>query len=88
MSFPRPMKLPRFELTGLIVLASGGYPEEISLCERVRAHKLPMKAMFVLTKGNQRDLEESLLGRVDAVVPADIAAQDLLTRLRSVLGPT
>jgi CheY-like chemotaxis protein len=79
---------PHFELTGLIVFASGGYSEEISLCERVRAHKLPMKTMLVLTKGTRRDLEESLLGRVDAVVPADIAPQDLLTRLRSVLSPT
>jgi len=79
---------PHFELTGLIVLASEGDSDEISLCERVRAHKLPIKIMLVLTKGTQRDLEERLLGTADAVVPADIAPKDLLRRLRSLLSPT
>jgi signal transduction histidine kinase/CheY-like chemotaxis protein len=79
---------PQFELTGLIVIASEGDSDEISLCERVRAHKLPMKTMLVLTKASQPDREERLLGTVDAVVPADIAPQDLLTRLRSLLSPT
>jgi hypothetical protein len=79
---------PHFELTGLLVLASEGNSEEISLCERVRAHKLPMKTMLVLTKGTQRDLEERFLGKVDVVVPADTAPQDLLSRLRSLLSPT
>jgi hypothetical protein len=76
---------PHFELTGLIELASAGISEEISLCERVRAHKLSMKTILVLTGENQRDLEERFPGRADAMVPVDIDPQEFLIRLRCTL---
>jgi CheY-like chemotaxis protein len=77
---------PHFQFTGLIVLCGSDRSEEVSLCQRVRAHKLPLKTILSLVSGNQDELEESLLQAVDSVIPFDVAPADFLGRLRSVLS--
>jgi PAS domain S-box-containing protein len=79
---------PHFQFTGLVVLSATGRSEEIFLCQRVRAHKLPLKTVLSLISGNQDELEESLLRTVDAVIPFDVAPQDFLSRLRTILSGT
>ena len=76
---------PHFQFAGLIVLSAGNSSEEIGLCYRVRAHKMPLKTVLSLTSGNQDELEQSLLACVDAVIPFDAAPQELLSRLRTLL---
>lgn len=77
---------PHFQFTCLIVLCAGGQAEELSLCERIRAQKLPLKTVLSVVSCNQDELAESLLQSVDAVVPFDVAPQDFLARLLTVLN--
>jgi len=77
---------PHFQFTCLIVLCAGNQSEELSLCQRVRAHKLPLKTLLSVVSGNQDELPEKLLQSVDAVVPFDVAPQDFLNRLNTVLN--
>lgn len=77
---------PHFQFTGLVVLGEPSHPDAIALCQRIRAHKLPLKTVLSLLSGNQDELEEGLLQSVDAVVPFDVAPQDFLNRLRTVLS--
>jgi PAS domain S-box-containing protein len=77
---------PHFQFSGLIVLGAGGHSDEFALCQRVRAHKLPLKTVLRLTSGNQDELEEDLLQSVDSVIPFDVAPADFLIRLRTVLS--
>jgi PAS domain S-box-containing protein len=77
---------PHFQFTCLVVLCASGRSEEISLCQRIRAHKLPIKTVLSIVSGNQDELAETVLQSVDAVVPFDVAPQDFLNRLRKVLS--
>lgn len=77
---------PHFHFTGVVVLSDGGNSEEISLCQRIRAHKLPLKTVLSLVSGNQDELEQSVMRNVDAVIPFDVAPEEFLRQLRSLLG--
>ena len=76
---------PHFQFTALVALSGDIDSEEIGLCQRVRAHRLPLKTVLVLTSGNQHPLPESVLQVVDAVVPLDVPPQEFLQRLRAAL---
>jgi PAS domain S-box-containing protein len=76
---------PYFQFTGLIVRTARDNSEAMALCERVRAHKLPVKTMVIHTNGTQNELDEKLARTVDVVVPANVGPQELLTRLNSML---
>ncbi len=77
---------PHFQFTGLVLLCDSLRSEELSLCQRIRAHKLPLKTVLSLLSGNQDELAETLRQSVDAVVPFDVAPQDFLNRLKVVLN--
>ena len=77
---------PHFQFTGLVVLSAGGHSDEVALCQRIRAHKLPLKTVLSLVSGNQDELEESLLQTVDLVIPFDVTPQEFVNRLRNVLS--
>src|SRR5581483_5682898 len=62
---------PDFQFSGLVVLGATTPGEEIALCHRVRAHKLPLKTVLAVVSGNQDELPESIVQSVDAVVPFD-----------------
>jgi PAS domain S-box-containing protein len=77
---------PHFQFTGLIVLTEGNNSEEVGLCQRIRAHKLPVKTVLSLTRGNQDELHQHILGCVDEVIAFDVTPQEFLERLRHVLS--
>jgi two-component system cell cycle sensor histidine kinase/response regulator CckA len=76
---------PDFQFSGLIVLGATAHSEEVGLCQRVRAHKLPLKSVLTVVSGNQDELPESIVQAVDAVVPFDVGPQEFLNRIRNVL---
>lgn len=79
------LNAPHFQFTGLLVLSDGLHPEDLALCQRVRAHKLPLKTCLALMSGNQDELPEALVQSVDALLPFDVGPQDFLGRLHKVL---
>ena len=76
---------PHFQLSGLVVLTDGPLGQDIGLCQRVRAHKMPMKIVLALLSGNQDDLQDTLLQITDAVVPFGIAPEEFVSRVRAAL---
>ena len=76
---------PDFQFSGLVVLGATAHSEEIGLCQRVRAHKLPLKTILAVVSGNQDEFPESIVQAADAVVPFDVGPQEFLARLRNVL---
>jgi PAS domain S-box-containing protein len=78
---------PHYQFSGLVVLCSDSKAEELGLCQRVRAHKLPLKTVLSVVSGNEDELFESLLQNFDSVVPFDAAPQEFLNRLKNVLSP-
>jgi len=76
---------PHFQLTGLIILPGCDPSETIALCERVRAHKMPMKTIVIGSNELQQESEEKLGRTVDAILPASVNPQELMMRLRSTL---
>src|SRR5690349_8690403 len=77
---------PYYQFTCLVVLSAGTRAEELGLCQHVRAHKLPVKTVLSLLSGNQDELDQGILQCVDAAVPFDVAPQEFLSRLRTVLA--
>jgi PAS domain S-box-containing protein len=77
---------PHYQFSGLVVLSSGGESEELALCHRVRAHKLPLKTLLAVAHGNEDELPESLRRVVDAIVPFDAAPAEFLNRLKQILA--
>jgi hypothetical protein len=77
---------PFFQFTGFILLAMGGNTEAVSLCERVRAHKLPIKTLLICENRTRDELEDKLARIVDVVVPANTSPEELLARLDSTLS--
>jgi DNA-binding response OmpR family regulator len=76
---------PHFQLTGLIVLCATGGPDELRLCQRIRAYRLPLKTVLSVFGSDQESLTASLLGTVDAVIPYHLPAPDFVARLNAVL---
>ena len=75
---------PHFQFAGLVVLCTHGHTEGLSLCQRVRAHNLPLKTVLSVFACNHDEIDASLLDAVDANIPFDVPAHDFLTRLKSV----
>jgi hypothetical protein len=76
---------PHFQFTGLVVLSTAENSDETALCQRVRAQKLPLKTVLSLLSGNQDELDQTILRSVDLVVPFDVAPQEFLERVRTLL---
>jgi PAS domain S-box-containing protein len=76
---------PHFQLTGLIVLCATSGPDELRLCQRIRAYRLPLKTVLSVFGSHQESLSASLLGTVDAVIPHHLPAPDFVARLNAVL---
>ena len=76
---------PHFQFTGMVMLLDGTLAQEIGLCHRVRAHKLPLKIVLALLSGNPEELEPTLLDTTDAVVPFGAAPEEFVSRVRATL---
>ncbi len=77
---------PDSQFAGLLVLGSSVSPEELSICERVRAKNLPLKILLCLVGCDRDEIPDRLFRAVDAVVPFDVPAQDFLTQLKTALN--
>lgn len=77
---------PDYNFSGILLLCSRMRPEESALLERVRAENLPLKIFLAVVGCNQDEFETSLLERVDAILPQDLAAPEIISRIRSALA--
>jgi hypothetical protein len=75
-----------YHFSGVLMLCRQPNAEEFSLFNRIQAEKLPVKLFLGLQACNQDEIETGLLQRVDATFPADLPAQEVVSRIRSVLG--
>jgi PAS domain S-box-containing protein len=76
---------PHFQLSGMVVLVDEPLSQEIGLCQRVLAYKMPIKIVLALLSGNHDDLQDTVLQMADAVVPFGVAPEDFVNRVRAAL---
>ena len=62
------------------------HTEELSLFNRIHSEQLPVKLFLGLLGCNEDEIETSLLERADATFPPDLPAQEVVSRVRTVLG--
>jgi PAS domain S-box-containing protein len=77
---------PDYNFSGILLLCSRMRPEESALLERIRAENLPLKIFLAVVGCNQDEFETSLLERVDAILPQDLAAPEIISRIRTALA--
>ena len=77
---------PDYNFSGILLLCSQMRPAESALLERVRAENLPLKIFLAVIGCNQDEFETSLLERVDAILPHDLPAPEIISRIRSALA--
>ena len=75
-----------YHFSGVLMLCQRPDAEELSLFKRIQAEKLPVKLFLGLLSCNQDEIETDLLQRVDATFLADLPAQEVVSRIRAVLG--
>jgi PAS domain S-box-containing protein len=75
-----------YHFSGVMMLCQKPDAEEFSLFNRIQAEKLPVKLFLGLLGCNQDEIETGLLQRVDATFPPDLPAQEVVSRVRAVLG--
>jgi PAS domain S-box-containing protein len=79
---------PDYHFSGVLLLCQPGHAEERSLCQRILAEKMPVKLFVGLLGLNQDELETGFLERVDAIFAHDVTAQEVVARIKTVLGQT
>jgi len=76
---------PDYHFSGALLLCPRGHSEELALFHRIRAEKLPIKMFLALLGCNQDEIETSMLERVDAILPQDTPAQEIVARIKAAL---
>lgn len=79
---------PDYHFSGVLLLCQSAHSEELSLFNRIDAEKMPVKLFLGLLGLNQDEIETGFLERVDAIFPHDLAAQEVVSRVKAVLGQT
>lgn len=77
---------PDYNFSGVLLLCSRMRREETSLLERIHTENLPLKTFLAVIGCNQDEFETGLLQRVDAILPNDLPAPEIISRIRSVLA--
>jgi PAS domain S-box-containing protein len=77
---------PDYHFSAVLMLCQQAHAEEFSLFNRIHAEKLPVKVFLGLLGCNQDGIETSFLERVDATFPPDLPAQEVVSRVKAVLG--
>jgi CheY-like chemotaxis protein len=77
---------PDYNFSGVLLLYRQAQAEEFPLLSRLQAEKLPVKLFLGLQGCNQDEIDTTLLERVDATFSPDLPAQEILSRIRSVLA--
>lgn len=76
---------PDYSFSGVLLLCQRGRAEELSLFHRINAEKLPVRLFVGLLACNQDEIESTLLERADAVLPQDLGAAEMVSRVKAVL---
>ncbi|MBC8095886.1 MAG: hypothetical protein H7Y43_08740, partial [Akkermansiaceae bacterium] len=77
---------PAYSFSGVLLLCSRMRHEEVSLLQRIHSENLPVKTFLGIVGCNQDEFETGILERVDATLPQDLSAQEIVSRIRSVLA--
>ena len=77
---------PDYHFSGVLMLCHQTHTEELSLFNRIHSEQLPVKLFLGLLGCNEDEIETSLLERADATFPPDLPAQEVVSRVRTVLG--
>ncbi len=77
---------PDYSFSGVLFLLHQAHPEELALFNRIHAEKLPLRLLLGLLGCNQDDIETTILERVDAVLPRDLPAPEVVSRVKAVFG--
>jgi PAS domain S-box-containing protein len=77
---------PDYNFSGVLFLLQQAHPEELALFNRIHAEKLPLRLLLGLLGCNQDDIETTILERVDAVLPRDLPAPEVVSRVKAVFG--
>jgi len=78
---------PEFNFTGMLLICTNGFRDQLNLFARIRAEKMPIKTICLLNC-NEDELDSTLLQGVDAILPLDRPVMDLLNRLKNALDKT
>jgi hypothetical protein len=77
---------PDYHFSGVLLLCQPMHAEELRLFDRIHAEKLPVKLFLGLLGCNQDEMETGCLERAHALFPHDLPAQEVVSRIRTVLG--
>jgi PAS domain S-box-containing protein len=77
---------PDYNLSGVLLLCSRACAAESAFVERIHSEKLTLKLFLTAVGCNQDDLETKLLQRVDSILPQDLPAQEMISRIKTVLS--
>jgi CheY-like chemotaxis protein len=81
---PAALRSAEYNFSGALLLCRGGQSDELSLVNRIRSEKLPLKIFLGLLGCNQDEVETQLLERVDAMLPNDLPERELIARVQAV----
>lgn len=76
---------PDYNFSGVLLLCQRARAEELALFQRIRAEKLPVRLFVGLQACNQDEIDSALLERADALLPQDLAAPEMVSRVKAVL---
>jgi PAS domain S-box-containing protein len=77
---------PDYNFSGVLFLLQQAHAGELALFNRIRAERLPVRLLVGLLGCNQDDVETTMLERVDAVLPRDLSAPEVVSRVKAVFG--
>lgn len=74
-----------YSFGGVVLLCQRARTEELSLFHRISAERLPVRLFVGLLACNPDEIDTALLERADAVLPQDLAAPEMVSRVKAVL---
>ena len=77
---------PDYHFSGVLLLCQPVHAEELRFFDRIHTEKLPVKLFLGLLGCNQDEIETGFLERAHALFPHDLPAQEVVSRIRTVLG--
>lgn len=79
---------PDYSFSGVLLLCQQARPEDFAFLSRIHAENLPVKLFLGLLGCNQDEVDTGLLERVDGTFPPDLPAPEVVSRIKTVLGPS
>jgi len=82
----RAIQSSEYNFSGALLLGSRVRDEQLSLIQHIDSEKLPIKLFLSATGCNEDELDATLLKRADAVLPQDLPAAELVSRIQQTLA--